>query len=198
MAASLCIELDTSARGELLRIARAAIRGGLDGDTAPQPDVAGLAPPLTDRLASFVTLTRAGALRGCIGSLEAIEPLAASVAANAWRAAFQDPRFPPLRMAELHDLALSVSVLSPLEPIPAPDRATLLGALEPGIDGLVIDDGAHRATYLPQVWEQLPDPDRFLDQLFLKAGLPPGTWPPGLRCLRYRTLSFAETDTAVV
>ncbi len=136
--------------------------------------------------ASFVTLKRAGSLRGCIGSLEPIRTLAEDVTENAYAAARRDPRFPVLEARELAGLQLSVATLGTQEPLLATSRDALLAALRPGIDGLVVRSGTLRATFLPAVWEQLPEPADFIDALWRKARLTPGAWPLQLQLSRYR------------
>jgi AmmeMemoRadiSam system protein A len=135
--------------------------------------------------ATFVTLERRGALRGCIGSLEARRALVADVAENAWAAAFRDLRFPPLAAAELEGLAIHVSLLSRLERIAATSEQELLAALRPGVDGLVLSDGTQRGTFLPAVWADLPEPRGFLRQLKRKAGLPADGWSASWEAWRY-------------
>ncbi len=142
--------------------------------------------------AAFVTLKRAGRLRGCIGSLEAHRPLATDVAENAYRAAFKDPRFSRLTKEECDGLDLSISVLTKPEPISFRDQADLLAQLRPGADGLIIADGGKRAIYLPSVWEQLPRAETFLAQLKLKAGLAADHWSAAFRAQRFAT---AEVKT---
>jgi AmmeMemoRadiSam system protein A len=143
--------------------------------------------------AAFVTLTQRGDLRGCIGTLTAYRPLREDVAANAVNAAFRDPRFPPLTAQELPDTHLEVSVLSDPEPYPYTDRADALSRLRPGIDGLTLEYGSHRGTFLPQVWDSLPEPDDFLNHLVRKAGLPAGWWDDGARLSRYTVKAFDQT-----
>ena len=143
--------------------------------------------------AAFVTLTQRGALRGCIGTLAAYRPLREDVAANAVNAAFRDPRFPPLTAEELPDTHIEVSVLSDPEPYPYTDRADALSRLRPGIDGLTLEYGSHRGTFLPQVWDSLPVPDDFLNHLVRKAGLPPGWWDDDARLSRYTVTAFDQT-----
>lgn len=150
-------------------------------------------PRLQQPGASFVTLTRHGELRGCIGSLEARRPLLEDVAENAFNAAFRDPRFLPVDRHECDQLDLHISVLSPTEPLHFRDEADLLRQLRPGIDGLVLSDGRHRGTFLPQVWEQLPDPQDFLTHLKRKAGLPAAHWSPRLKVERY-TVEVIASD----
>jgi len=142
--------------------------------------------------ATFVTLEKQGALRGCIGSLEAHRPLHEDVRANAIAAAFHDPRFPPLRAEEWPDLDLEVSVLSKPKPLPVTSEQDAMRQLVPGRDGVILSFDAHRATFLPQVWRQLPEPRLFLAQLKRKAGLPADFWHPALRLAVYRVEHFRE------
>jgi len=130
------------------------------------------------------------------GSLEAYRPLVTDVAENAFAAAFRDPRFPPLSPAELDDLDIQVSVLSPPEPLEFDSEADLLAKIRPGIDGLIIEDLGHRGTFLPSVWESLPEPELFWRHLKQKAGLPPDHWSPTLRVYRYTTESFSKKDVS--
>ena len=173
--------------GLLVAVARGTISLGLSRGRPPQPDPDAYPEPVRALGASFVTLRLHGALRGCTGSLEAVRPLVCDVARNAWRSATADPRFAPLREAELADVDVHVSVLSPLEPVAVASERELLDRLRPGIDGLVLREGGRCATFLPAVWETLPEPREFLDQLRLKAGLPRGHWSPELRFERYTT-----------
>jgi len=143
--------------------------------------------------AAFVTLTQQGALRGCIGSLTAYRSLREDVAANAVNAAVRDPRFPALTADELPDTHIEVSVLSAPEPYPFTDRADALSRLRPGVDGLTLEYGNHRGTFLPQVWDSLSEPDEFLAHLVRKAGLPAGWWDDGARLSRYSVKAFEET-----
>lgn len=192
MPASPCIDLDTAARARLLEVARRSIEHGL-GHAMPLPvDAAREGEALARPAAVFVTLTRHGDLRGCIGSLEAREALAPAVARAAYNAAFTDRRFPPLEVAELGEIDIEISVLSPLEPLAVASRAQLIARLRPGADGLLIEDRGLRSTFLPQVWEKIADPDAFVGQLLQKAGLPADHWSPTLRARRYATLSFHE------
>lgn len=143
--------------------------------------------------ASFVTLRRHnGELRGCIGELEARRPLVESVAHNARNAALHDPRFEPVGAEELRDLEIHISVLGPLQPLAVHSREELVAALRPGTDGLLLDDGLHRATFLPAVWASLPDPDRFVRELERKAGLDGENWPLTLRAWRYRVTEIED------
>lgn len=193
MPASPSIDLDSLARERLLEIARDSIRHGFDNGEALVVDLQRVAGRLARDSAVFVTLLKLGELRGCIGSLQASAPLAQAVATSAFNAAFRDHRFPELRAEEFDALAIEVSVLSSMEPVAAASREELLAMLEPGIDGLLLEDRGRRATFLPKVWEKLTSPHEFVDQLLLKAGLPPDHWSASLRVSRYRTLSFGES-----
>lgn len=174
----------------LLQLARSAIAEKL-GVPAEAP---GDAPFLAEPGASFVTLTQEGQLRGCIGSLEARRPLGLDVRENALAAAFRDPRFPPLVREEFPTTEVEVSLLSPLEPLAFASREEALTQLRPFVDGVVFEFGHHRSTFLPQVWESLPDPEDFLEQLKRKAGLPLGFWADGMRLSRYTVAKWKESD----
>jgi AmmeMemoRadiSam system protein A len=192
MAALSFADLGESERKQLLRVARQSIAHGL-AHGRPRPvapdEVNGV---LASDGASFVTLHRAGALRGCVGSLEARQPLAIDVAKAAFSAAFRDSRFPPLGTPEFPEVEIEISVLSPMTRINARDRDELLQALRPQVDGLLLEEARQRATFLPKVWEQLGDPRQFLAALMRKAGLGEDYWSPTLRLFRYQTLCFDE------
>ncbi|MCB1864884.1 MAG: AmmeMemoRadiSam system protein A [Chromatiales bacterium] len=149
---------------------------------------------LERRGAAFVTLHRHGMLRGCIGTVDAYRPLAEDIAANAAAAALRDPRFPALRPAELDDLELEVAVLSEPTPLTFATENDLLGQLRPGQDGLVIECAGRRATFLPSVWEQLPESADFLAALKRKAGLDAGTACKGLSAWVYSVESVDAGD----
>lgn len=149
-------------------------------------------PWLDEPGATFVTLRRSGSLRGCVGSLRAYRPLRDDVRANARTAAFSDTRFPPLTRDELAEVDLEVSLLSAPEPLSAASEEEALALLRPGIDGVILEYHNHRGTFLPQVWEQLPEPREFLAHLKHKAGLPPGFWHPDLRLWRYTVTKWEE------
>ncbi len=172
----------------LLALARNAIESHLRGVPEADADDPALAGPG----AVFVTLLQDGALRGCIGSLEAWRPLAEDVRENARAAAFRDPRFAPLAADELPRTRVEVSLLTPAEPIACRDEADALRQLRPGVDGVVLECAGRRATFLPQVWEQLPEPVRFLGQLKRKAGLPGDFWSDDVRLSRYRVEKWKE------
>jgi len=186
--------LSTEEKRILLRLAREAIREGLRQPAAlPALDLEELPRRLQEDGATFVTLTLAGNLRGCIGSLVARQPLAVDVRHNALAAAFNDPRFMPLTAAEFPRIKVEVSVLSPSQPLAYDGPDDLLRKLRPGVDGVVLERGWHRATFLPQVWEQLPDPEEFLAHLCYKAGLSPDAWRSStLKISTYRVEKFAE------
>jgi hypothetical protein len=177
-------------KGPLLTaMARAAIARQFGSEPAPLPCPAWLEEPG----AVFVTLTRNGHLRGCIGSLEAHRPLGQDIEDNAQAAAFRDPRFPPLTQDELALTQIEVSILSKPEPMYFTDEADALAKLRPGIDGVILQSGWHRSTFLPQVWEQLPDPRQFMTHLKLKAGLPADYWSETVQLSRYTVTKFEES-----
>ena len=178
-------------QSSLLQIALDSIEHGLVSGTALTIEPAAYPPPLNELLASFVTLTRDTALRGCIGSLEPHSRLVEDVARNAFAAAFRDPRFSSPSESELHSLTIQISVLGPAEPIAALSEQALIEALRPGIDGLILRDKQAKGTFLPAVWESLPQPDRFLEQLKIKAGLPADYWSDTIEIQRYTTESFS-------
>ena len=149
-------------------------------------------PSLSHPGASFVTLTQNGQLRGCIGSLEAYRALAADVAENAVAAAFRDPRFAPLSSEEVDRTRVEVSLLEASVPIDFSDEADAISRLQPGVDGVILSYGKQRATFLPQVWESLPDPQRFMAQLKLKAGLPAAFWDEKIALARYGVQKWKE------
>ncbi len=179
---------DAERGATLLELARSEIASKLWEGAAKTFDAAWLKVPG----ATFVTLTRKGELRGCVGSLEAHRPLEIDVRENAVAAAFRDPRFMPLTRGEFDDVRVEVSVLSPSEPIEARDETEALAALRPHVDGVVFEYGHHRSTFLPQVWEQLPEPDAFLAYLKRKAGLPMDFWAEQVRLSRYTVTKWKE------
>jgi AmmeMemoRadiSam system protein A len=181
----------------LLALAREAIAGALDAPWQPArvPATDLTAPWLRAPGACFVTLTRQNRLRGCIGSVRARRPLGDDVRANARAAALSDPRFPPLTAAELPETRIEVSLLSPPAPLYAASEEEALAALRPGIDGIILEVGEEsHATFLPQVWDNLPSPREFLAHLKHKAGLPVDFWSPDLRLQRYTVTKWAEPE----
>lgn len=180
-------------RQTLLKLARETITLAAQGKKPPSVDLDGVSEDLRRDGASFVTLTEHGDLRGCIGSLEARRPLILDVRENALAAAFQDPRFPPVRADEVDDLHIEISVLSAPQRLDYDGPDDLIAKLRPGVDGVVIERGWNRATFLPQVWEKLPDPHEFLQHLCLKAYLPPDAYRRGdLDVYTYQVEMFEE------
>ena len=187
------------ARGEvLLRLARAALCEELMGDDGISDSVehrTWLDPPWLDEPgATFVTLRAGSELRGCIGTLEATRPLVEDVRANAVASATRDPRFAPVTAQELPALTIEVSLLGTPSPLHVASEDEALRALRPGIDGVVLRYGARRATFLPQVWDQLPSPRDFLLQLKRKAGLADDFWHAEIECSRYRVEKWSEAE----
>lgn len=179
----------------LLKLARETIGRALQGNPEPPPAPEPLTPRLQEPGASFVTLTLGGTLRGCIGSLVARRPLVIDVRENALAAAFEDPRFPPLTLPEFSRLHIEVSVLTAPQPLPYDGPDDLLRKLRPEVDGVIIERGWQRATFLPQVWEQLPNPVEFLEHLCYKAGLPVNAWRwPDLKVSIYQVEKFEEAE----
>ena len=181
-------ELDKQSKQLLLSLARESIIHGLEHHQPLPIKPAEYPKVLQQAGASFVTLEKQNRLRGCIGTLEAYRPLVVDIAENAFAAAFRDPRFTPLQTDELSGLQIHISLLTPPEPFPIKDEAELLRQLRPAVDGLILQDGHHRATFLPSVWESLPTPQQFVAQLKLKAGLPVDYWSDTLRFERYQTI----------
>lgn len=183
----------TEAGKRLPGIARAAIveaLGMADRETAGA--MADAAPWLREEGACFVTLKRSGHLRGCIGTLEAYRPLLADVEYNAVSAALRDSRFLPVTPGELVDIAIEVSVLSIPELLSFKNQPEALAQLHPGLDGIVFEYRSFRSTFLPQVWEDLPQPDQFLAMLKQKAGLPADFWAEDIRLSRYGVTKWHE------
>lgn len=177
---------------QLVTAARESIRHGLNFGTRLDVDPAKYSDTLQEQRASFVTLKVDELLRGCIGNIVPRETLVESVAHNAHSAAFNDPRFGALHNDEFPLLSIEISVLSELEPIVCESEQDLLAQLRPGIDGLVISTAHHSATFLPSVWEQLPEPERFLQHLKEKAGLDPQQWPEGISAERFTTTTVSS------
>lgn len=181
-------ELRTPLGKSLLVLARNAIGRAFDRRDHPFTDL----PELHVPGATFVTLTQHDTLRGCIGSLSAYRPLIDDVRENAGAAAFSDPRFPPVSDEEFDGLRVEVSLLSPPHPMSFRDEADALAQLRPQIDGVILNMGNRRATFLPQVWEQLPEARVFMTHLKQKAGLPADFWSPDLRLERYQVEKWKE------
>ena len=177
----------------LLKIAADAIGACLISGAVdpPEPEV-GDDLALAQAAATFVTLERGEALLGCIGTLEAVESLADSVAHNACKAAFADPRMPPVTEADFAVMTIKISVLSRLSPVRARSWRDVQRAIRPDSDGVLVEAGRHRATLLPSVWEKVENAEQFLDVLWHKAGLRPRDWLPGTKVSRYTTEEFGD------
>jgi uncharacterized protein len=175
----------------LLRLAREAMERGVRGEDLSPLDVASLTPALREEGSSFVTLLSHGQLRGCVGSLEAYQSLAEDVRLHAVAAALKDPRFPPVQEEELSGIQIEVSRLTRPVPLEYKDAEDLLSKLRPHVDGVILRDNFfHRATFLPQVWEKIPDPAEFLDNLCYKMGVEPDLW----RRRRFDVLTYQAEE----
>ena len=175
----------------LLRLAKDAIESRLRCLPAQNLAACDVPERLWQQGAAFVTLTLHGKLRGCIGHLQAKQPLVEDVVENARHAAFEDPRFAPLHETEFAALEVSLSILSTPQPMSFSSEQDLLRQIRPGVDGLILKDGQKQGTFLPSVWESLPDAADFLRQLKLKSGLPSDYWSDSLAVLRYTTQHFS-------
>jgi uncharacterized protein len=195
MAPTLSTEpgLTAADRSALLDVARRAIEAGLH-DRRLRVETGRVSDALRSVRASFVTLRVQGELRGCVGTVDARRALVEDIAWNAHAAAFRDPRFPPVSRSELEALDVHLSVLSAPEPVHAGSERELIAQLRPHIDGLVIEAGPFRGTFLPAVWDQLPEPVDFLRQLKRKAGLPADYWSATLAVSRYTVESVPKGD----
>ena len=178
-------------RRALLGLAANSIRHGLEHGGPKPVETNEFSGPLTEHRASFVTLKLNRELRGCIGTLVASRSLVEDVYFNAYAAAFRDKRFKPVTADEAMRLNISISVLSPAVELSVTSEADLLGRLRPGVDGLVIEEGTRRGTFLPAVWESLPEPTDFVGQLKQKAGFRPDYWSDQMRFKRYSVESFS-------
>jgi len=184
------INLTDEDKNSLLETARKSIEYGLLHQRALPVDLNEFSEILQIHGASFVTLNLNKQLRGCIGTLEAYQPLITDVSEHAYDAAFKDPRFPPLTKKESVQLEIHISILTPSEEIHFTSEKDLLAQLQPGVDGLILHAEDHKATFLPSVWEQLTTPEDFLNHLKLKAGLGINDWPEGIQISRYKTVSL--------
>jgi AmmeMemoRadiSam system protein A len=176
----------------LLALARDSIQHGLEHGQPLRVKLADYSSTLQAHGAAFVTLHINQQLRGCIGSLQAHRPLLIDVTEHAFDAAFKDPRFSPLTMAEFTPLHIHIEVLNPAEPMVFSSEQDLLEQLRPGIDGLILSENFHKGTFLPTVWQSLPSPRSFLHHLKQKAGLPEHYWSDNIRIERYTTEGFSE------
>ncbi len=183
--------LDATELARLFEVCWGVIERGADDPWRDSIRAEDYPPRLRTNQATFVTLSKAGALRGCCGRLRPTRPLVVDAADNAWTTAFRDPRFQPLTVSELPGLKLDLSLLSPLVQLNGiTGRDDLLGRLQPGKDGLLIRAGSAQATFLPKVWQSLPDPDAFLDQLLAKGGF--ADWPEAAEFFTYTADSIAQ------
>ncbi len=189
--------LSARAQQELLAIAARAICAESQHHAGQPalPSLEELDVELQEKGACFVTLRRAGRLRGCVGAIEATEPLGCACARLAFSAAYRDPRFPPISSGEIPDLMLRVSVLTSPEPARVGSQAELLQFLERERCGLIVEWQDRRGTFLPEVWEHVTEPLRFLEELKAKAGIPAAIQPPELRVFHYRTTSISGNMT---
>lgn len=190
---SLNNQYNENEREILLNLAKASIKSGLDFGKPLAVEISQFPPHLTERCASFVTLEIKGKLRGCIGMLEAVRPLAEDITENAFSAAFKDPRFPALEASEFDKLDIHLSILSAPEPMQFTSEEDLLSQLRPGIDGVILALGHRRGTFLPSVWESLPESWQFLNHLKQKAGFKPDYWNDTLSIQRYTTEYIKQT-----
>ena len=176
--------LPKALRARLVEVARGSIEHGLAHGRPLAVTPSEFPAALKELRASFVTLQIDRRLRGCIGHLEAVQPLVVDVAENAFAAAFRDPRFAPLSSTEWPRVEVHLSLLTKPEPMHFTDEADLVAQIRPGVDGLILQDGANRGTFLPSVWESLPDPRDFLVHLKHKAGLAANHWSEHLQVQR--------------
>ena len=186
---------NTAERKQLIQLARAALKEAVTGSPSAQAKTNGWPAKFREPRGCFVTLTKSGELRGCIGHIFPQEPLAQAIQENAQNAAIRDPRFPPVRREELNQLDLEISVLTEPQPLAFSSPEDLLAKLQPGKDGVVLKVNSRTATFLPQVWSQLPDKATFLNHLSQKDGGAPDDWRrPGTQVLLYRVESFKDTE----
>lgn len=185
---------DEAGSSRLPAIARAAVADALLSDALPTPSL--LPPPgSTPIAATFVTITKDGKLRGCMGTTVARRPLIDDVQSQARAAAFRDPRFPPVDKEELPALSFEVSVLGEPESLPAKSWEEACARVRPGQDGVIVRTAVGGALFLPQVWESFPDPNDFFDQLWKKAGLPQRYFEPDVRLSIFTVEKFSEPES---
>jgi len=190
MVPMLSTDITDDEKNILLSTAKQSIGYGLQHHKAKPVDPGEYSKLLQAQAATFVTLNLNHQLRGCIGTLEAYQPLITDVSEHAYAAAFQDPRFSPLTEKELPLLEIHISILTPGEEMDIASEEDLLNQLKPGIDGLIISDGKHKATFLPSVWEQISGPREFLVHLKRKAGWSDNYWSDEIKASRYQTISI--------
>jgi AmmeMemoRadiSam system protein A len=173
----------------LLRLARRSLDASVRNLPIEPPQQ--IPPEIAVHRGCFVTLTCGSALRGCIGYIEPVKPLYQAVIENAGNAALNDPRFSPVKPHELDNITIEISVLTKPGPLPYTDANDLLRKLTPHRDGVILSKGSHRSTYLPQVWEQLPDKKEFLEQLSVKGGMARDGWKTA-EVKTYQAQHFSE------
>ncbi len=181
-------------RQKLLGLAHESIEYGLKHRQVMPINLEDYDQPLRDSKATFVTLNINHQLRGCIGTLQAYRPLVVDCVEHAYAAAFEDRRFNPLSYEEYSELSCHISILGVPELIGCTSEIDLIQKLRPGMDGLILEEGSRRGTFLPSVWESLPDPKQFLRHLKAKAGLPASYWSDSLQVSRYCVESFADPE----
>jgi AmmeMemoRadiSam system protein A len=195
----MSVSLNVDERRCLLETARSELEAAVRGEPVPEVRMELIPPRLLEPGASFVTLTASGSLRGCIGTLEARQPLIDDVREHAVAAALEDFRFTPVQPTELPGIEIEISRLTAPWPLVYADSEDLLAKLRPNVDGVVILDGIRRATFLPQVWAKIPDPADFLDNLCYKMGAPVDYWRrTRLDVLVYEVEEFRERQTDLV
>lgn len=187
------MSLIKSQQQQLIQIAKDSIAYGLEHGQALPINSQDYAPELQVQRATFVTLEIKHQLRGCIGMLEAVRPLVMDIAENAFAAAFRDPRFSPVSTQENALLEIHLSILSPSEPMSFYSEQDLIRQLRPGIDGLIMQEGSQRGTFLPSVWESLAEPEAFLQHLKQKSGLASDYWSDSLKVSRYQCEIISAT-----
>lgn len=187
--------LDPSTAEAAVQIARRSLELFLRDEVILHPDLSGLPDDLVDPGSSFVTITNHGKLRGCMGSTDALYPLAEDIARNAISASSRDFRFPPISSGELPEIRLEVTILTKPVPLFYQDYEELIGALKPGTQGVILTSGTRKGLLLPQVWDRLPDVDRFLEMIALKAGIPKKDLkdsPPSVNAFTFEAHHYAE------
>lgn len=187
-------ELSSEVKKYLLELARNSLNACVNNTTQPGSVVSEHLPSIAlKRFGCFVTLTKNDQLRGCVGYIEGVEPLYTAVIENACNAGLYDSRFTPVCTEELKDICIEISVLTPPVPVVFNNEKELLQQLVPGEDGIVLEKGYRKSTFLPQVWEQIPDKTAFLGHLSLKAGLPSDGWKTAT-IKRYAAIHFKEEN----
>ncbi|WP_432473840.1 AmmeMemoRadiSam system protein A [Amphritea sp. HPY] len=192
----VCTEGEQYTKAEqeyLLALVRSVIKVGLDRQQPVGGEIVSCEyPSLQRQRACFVTLKIDGQLRGCVGNLQADSRLVDAVSRNAYLAAFRDQRFNPVSRDESEQLEVEISVLTPMRELSVLNNTELLQKLRPGVDGLVFEAGDNRATFLPAVWEQLPDPKSFVERLKQKAGLSLDYWSDAVQCQVYQAIKITQ------